>query len=227
MLNLKKALVVGTVLTAFCATAAYAADEQADKPSIKERTNRILHENDQAQPPQGDHHKMGPRHFEDCHHILMTQEEREAMQQRRETWKNMTPEQREEAYQKYIQERIDKAPTAEEKAKLQEMEKRRQEWKKMTPEQRKEACEQRRQENLNKLTDAQRAEVEQFIKDDMAQREAMRARLEKMTPEQRACIRDAHMQHGPRHMGPQGGPGHHFGHGPQGGPPPAPPAPDK
>lgn len=216
MLNLKKVLVIGTALTAICATAAFAHEaKQGEAPQHRGPA--------QCQGAQkmhrGDHHKfMKPGSY-----VLMTEAEREAAKQRRETWKNMTPEQREAAYQKYINERIEKAPTPEAKAKLQKMEERRQKWLKMTPEERKEAFakmraakEQQRQERLNKLSPEQKAEVENFIKDQQAQRKAMMERLKNMTPEQRQCIRDARGPQGPRGFGPKDSShGPHAGHGPR------------
>lgn len=212
MLNMKKALVIGTALTAICASVAFA--HEAKQGPAPENCGPRQHMGTHKMHRGGEHQKFmkpGP-------YVLMTEAEREAAKQRRETWKNMTPEQREAAYQKYINERIEKAPTPEAKAKLQKMEERRQAWKNMTPEQRKEAGEkmraareQQRQERLNKLTPQQKAEVEKFLKDSAAQRKAMQERLQKMTPEQKQCIRDARMSQGPHKMGPKGG----F-HGPRG-----------
>lgn len=73
-------------------------------------------------------------------------------------------------------------------------------WNSMTPEQREqaiakirkerqEAHEKRAQESMKKLTPEQKAEVEQFIKEEQAQRTERKARLEKMTPEQREVVR--------------------------------------
>ena len=45
MLNMKKILIAGTVMTALCATAFAATNDQADKPTMRERVNRILCEN--------------------------------------------------------------------------------------------------------------------------------------------------------------------------------------
>lgn len=46
-----------------------------------------------------------------------------------------------------------------------------------------------REECLSKLTDEQRQEVEQFIKDRQQQRQEMRDRVAKMSPEQRQALR--------------------------------------
>ena len=66
---------------------------------------------------------------------------------------------------------------------------------------------------MSKLTPEQKAEVEAFIKEDMAQREARRAKLQNMTPEQREAVR-ANRPLKPRPLKD----GKHFrGHGPQDG----------
>lgn len=70
----------------------------------------------------------------------------------------------------------------------------------MTPEQREKAVEKMRKEckeahekyakeTMAKLTSDQKAEVQQFIKDDMAQRQARHERLQNMTSEQREAVR--------------------------------------
>ena len=70
----------------------------------------------------------------------------------------------------------------------------------MTPEQRQEARakwqkerherhDQSAKEAMAKLTPEQKAEVEAFIKEDMAQRQARHEKLQNMTPEQRQAIR--------------------------------------
>ena len=145
MLNMKKILIAGTVMTALCATAFAATNDQADKPTMKERVNRILCEN------RGD-----------CQPQKMTR-----------------------------QERHDK----------------------------------RAKEAMAKLTPEQRAEVEAFIKDDMAQRQARREKLQNMTPEQRHAIkanRPLKMKDGKHFKGK-----HFRGHGPAGPRPdcPVPPCP--
>lgn len=81
-----------------------------------------------------------------------------------------------------------------------EHEKLRKEWKNMTPEQRnkaiekmhkerKEAHDKYAKETMKKLSPEQKAEVEQFIKEDQAQRQARKARLDNMTPEQREAVK--------------------------------------
>ncbi|MEE0329564.1 MAG: hypothetical protein UDN34_10775 [Phascolarctobacterium succinatutens] len=152
MLNMKKILVTGTVLTAFCASAFAASADSQPQPSMSERVNAILHENDADRPcppPAHRMHRQGPK---------LTPEQRAERQKMREEWKSMTPEQREKAVKKMRKER-------------------------------KEAHEKYAKATMAKLTPAQKAEVQQFIKDDMAQRQARHERLQSMTPEQREAVR--------------------------------------
>lgn len=161
MLNIKKILVTGTVLTAFCTSAFAASADSQPQPSMNERVNAILHENDADRPcppPAHRMHRQGPK---------LTPEQRAKFQKMREEWKSMTPEQREKAVEKMRQER-------------------------------KEAHEKHAKETMAKLTPAQKAEVQQFIKDDMAQRKARHERLQSMTPEQREAVR-ANKPLPPRH----------------------------
>ena len=89
MLNMKKILVTGTVLTAFCTSAFAASADCQPQPSMSERVNAILHENDADRPcppPAHKMHRQGPK---------LTPEQRAERQKMREEWKSMTPEQRE------------------------------------------------------------------------------------------------------------------------------------
>lgn len=152
MLNMKKILVTGTVLTAFCTSAFAASADCLPQPSMSERVNAILHENDADRPcppPARKMHRQGPK---------LTPEQRAERQKMREEWKSMTPEQREKAVEKMRKER-------------------------------KEAHEKYAKETMSRLTSDQKAEVQQFIKDDMAQRQARHKRLQQMTPEQREAVR--------------------------------------
>ena len=152
MLNMKKILIAGAVLTAFCSSAFAATPEDQAQLTMKERVNTILHENDADRPcppPAHRMHRQGPK---------LTPEQRAERQKMREEWKSMTPEQREKAVEKMRKER-------------------------------KEAHEKYAKETMSKLTPAQKAEVQQFIKDDMAQRQARHERLQQMTPEQREAVR--------------------------------------
>lgn len=152
-MNLKKILIAGTVLTALCANAFAAEEAQAPQPTMKERVAAILHHDDERPcPPQGElrgRYHRGPR---------LTDEQRAERQKLRESWKSMTPEQREKAIEKIRKEC-------------------------------QEAHDKHAKESMKKLTPAQKAEVEQFIREEQAQRTERKARLEKMTPEQREAVR--------------------------------------
>ena len=157
MLNMKKIFIAGTVMTALCATAFAATNDQADKPTMKERVNRILCENrkDCPAPTECQGPRLGHQH-RDWH--KMSPEKRAEMEKRRAEWEKMTPEQRQEAREKWQKER-------------------------------QERHDQRAKEAMAKLTPEQKAEVEAFIKEDMAQRQARHEKLQNMTPEQRQAIR--------------------------------------
>lgn len=176
MLNMKKILITGTVLTALCASAFAATSDQAAKPTMRERVNCILAENcDNAPQYHGRHHKRPP----------MSPEQRTEMEKRRAEWEKMTPEQRQQAREKWQKER-------------------------------QERYEKRAQEAMSKLTPEQKAEVEAFIKEDIAQRQARREKLANMTPEQRQAIRanlPLHHENGKHFRGHKGF-GHFRGHGP-------------
>ena len=94
MLNMKKILVTGTVLTAFCTSAFAASADCPPQPSMSERVNAILHENDADRPcppPAHRMHRQGPK---------LTPEQRAEHQKLRAEWRSMTPEQREKAIEK-------------------------------------------------------------------------------------------------------------------------------
>ena len=153
MLNMKKIFIAGTIMTALCATAFAATNDQADKPTMKERVNRILCENrnDCPAPTECQGPRLGHQH-RDWH--KMSPEKRAEIEKQRAEWEKMTPEQRQEArakWQKERQERHDKR-AKEAMAKL-------------TPEQRAEveafikedmAQRQARHEKLQKMTPEQR-----------------------------------------------------------------------
>ena len=154
---MKKILIAGTVMTALCATAFAANNDQADKPTMKERVNRILCENRTDCPAPAD--CQGPRmgkHHKDFKKL--SPEKRAEMEKRRAEWEKMTPEQRQKAREKWQKER-------------------------------QERHDKRAKEAMDKLTPEQRSEVEAFIKEDMAQRQARREKLQNMTPEQRHAIK--------------------------------------
>ncbi len=154
MLNMKKMLIAGTVLAAFCAHAfaAEAPETQPQAPTMKEKVAAILHHDEKDGK---DFHKKfkkekkGPK---------LTAEQKAEHKKLKKEWKSMTPEQRQQAFEKMQKDR-------------------------------QEAHDKYAKETMDKLTDAQKAEVEQFIKDDMAQRAARKARLDNMTPEQRDAVK--------------------------------------
>ncbi len=261
MLNFKRAAIIGSMLAALSVTA-FAADnnaaDQAQKPSMKERVNAILHEDGADQKgPQMDKRGHGPKDFRhhgprDGRHMGPQGDMRGpghgpmVTEESMEKWNSMTEEQRQEAIQKWENMTPDERKEAMDKHR-QEMEKKRAEWENMTEEQRQEAIQKREaemqkraeerkaehdkraKEAMNKLTDAQKAEVEQFIKDDMAQRQARKEKLHNMTEEQREAVRlnMPRKQHQPRFNGEhRQGPRPDGHHGPQGDRPmpPAPPA---
>lgn len=196
MLNMKKILIAGTVMTALCATAFAATNDQADKPTMKERVNRILCENRGDCPAPDAQHgpRLGKHHKHHKDFKKMSPEKRAEMEKRRAEWEKMTPEQRQEARAKWHKER-------------------------------QERHDKRAKEAMAKLTPEQRAEVEAFIKEDMAQRQARREKLQNMTPEQRHAIkanRPLKMKDG-KHFKDK----HFRGHGPAGPRPdcPVPPCP--
>lgn len=124
MLNMKKILVTGTVLTAFCASAFAASADCPPQPSMSERVNAILHENDADRPCPPPAHRMHRQGHK------LTPEQRAKFQKMREEWKSMTPEQREkavekmrkerkEAHEKYAKETMSKL-TSDQKAEVQQ-----------------------------------------------------------------------------------------------------------
>ena len=192
MLNMKKTLIACTVLTAMAASA-FAANTQDNNTTMKERVNKILRENDQ----QPGHHKKQRPNFP---RPKFTEEERAKL-------KEMTPEQR-KAFMKQKHEEFRKSLTPEQRERYDQHRKMMQE--------RREAHKKLVAEKMSKLTPEQKAEVEQFIKDDIAQRKAMGERLKKMTPEQREAVRVARpgFKKGFHHPGPKGH-GPQKAHGPQ------------
>lgn len=151
-MNLKKILIAGTVLTAFCANAFAAEEAQAPQPTMKEKVAAILHHDDERPCPP-DRAMRKPHHKPQ-----LTPAQKAERQKLRENWEKMTPKERQQALEKMHKER-------------------------------QQAHDKYAKETMSKLTDSQKAEVEQFIKDDMAQRQARRDRLEKMTPEQREAVK--------------------------------------
>lgn len=141
----KKSLVVAGVLTALCASAAFAAEQPAQKPSMRERTNAILHHDENSASPDRPYHMERGRHWGGPMHPgpQLTDEQIKEREARRAEWEQMTPEQRQEAHAKWREERM-KNMTPEEKERFEQREAKREEWRQMTPEQRQKAREEAR-----------------------------------------------------------------------------------
>lgn len=141
----KKSLVIAGVLTALCASAAFAAEQTAPKPSMRERTNAILHHEEGDNYPDRPYHMERGRHWRGPMHPgpQLTEQQIKEREARRAEWENMTPEQRQEAHAKWREERM-KNMTPEEKERFEQREKQRDEWRKMTPEERQKAREEAR-----------------------------------------------------------------------------------
>ncbi|MBQ9762949.1 MAG: hypothetical protein IJV92_01175 [Phascolarctobacterium sp.] len=163
-MNYKKALLAATVLTAFCANAAFAGNAP-DKPTMRERVDRILKCEDRVDCPEFKEHKRFGKH----HRHQLTEEQIKEREARREAWKKMSPEERKEAVKKWRAERREKHNQRVE-AKMN----------KLTPEQRKEV-----EDFIKKDREFHREQREEMRKHREKQREEMRD----MTKEQREAIR--------------------------------------
>lgn len=145
----KKSLVVAGVLTALCASAAFAAEQPAQKPSMRERTNAILHHDEGDNYPDRPYHMERGRHWGGPMHPgpQLTDEQVKEREARRAEWEKLPPEQRKKAHEeeraKWREERM-KNMTPEEKERFEQREAKREEWRKMTPEQRQKAREEAR-----------------------------------------------------------------------------------
>lgn len=141
----KKSLVVAGVLTALCASAAFAAEQPAQKPSMRERANAILHHDENDASSDRPYHMERGRHWGGPMHPgpQLTDEQIKEREARRAEWEQMTPEQRQEAHAKWREERM-KNMTPEEKERFEQREAKREEWRQMTPEQRQKAREEAR-----------------------------------------------------------------------------------
>ena len=145
----KKSLVIAGVLTALCASAAFAAEQADTKPSMRERVGTILHHDEGDNYPDRPYHMERGRHWGGPMHPgpQLTDEQVKEREARRAEWEKMTPEERqkahEEKYSKWREERM-KNMTPEEKERFEQREKQREEWRKMTPEERQKAREEAR-----------------------------------------------------------------------------------
>lgn len=123
----KKSLVIAGVLTALCASAAFAAEQADTKPSMRERVGTILHHDEGDNYPDRPYHMERGRHWGGPMHPgpQLTDEQVKEREARRAEWEKLPPEQRKKAHE-------------EERAKWRE------EWRKMTPEERQKAREEAR-----------------------------------------------------------------------------------
>lgn len=152
----KKSLVIAGVLTALCASAAFAAEQTAAaKPSMRDRVNTILHD---------DHSERRPSHWRGPMNPgpQLTEAQLKEREAKRAEWENMTPEERQEAHAKWREERV-KNMTPEEKERFEQREKQREEWRKMTPEERQKAREAARAK-WDKMSEAEKAAARQHYR---------------------------------------------------------------
>ena len=144
----KKSLVVAGILTALCASAAFAAEQTAPTPpTMRQRVDNILHDEHDNATDQSYHRGPG-RHWRGPMHPgpQLTEEQVQAREAKRAEWEKMTPEQRQQArdaaHTKWREERMQNM-TPEEKTQFEEREQTREakraEWRQMTPEQRQQA----------------------------------------------------------------------------------------
>ena len=177
-MNYKKALLAATVLTAFCANAAF-ANETPDKPTMRERVNKILKCEDRVDC----NDRFEQRRYKDGKHCRpqLTEEQIKEREARREAWKKMSPEERKKAIKKWRAERWEKM-TPEEKERFEQ--------RRARFEKRKEAHQKRVEAKMNKLTPEQRQEVEDFIKNDREFHKTQMERMKKHHEAQREELRD-------------------------------------
>ena len=184
MLNFKRALIIGTMLTALSAQAfAAPAVENAPAPTMKERVNAILNEDNTVCPAKDNKQcpQPGMRHHKN---LKLTPEQRKVVDKYRGQWKDMTPEQRKAAGQEIFTVMTKDMTPEQKQAFIENMKQRHKEMM-----ERQARHDQRAKETMAKLTPEQRVEVENFLKEDMAARQARHEKMQQMTPEQRAAIR--------------------------------------
>lgn len=215
-LQWKRTIIAGAVLTAFCANAFAAEPPAPPKPSMKDRVNAILNEDNNVCPPGGplrDGARRAPKppkapeYLKHHHHGItkeawdsMTPEQRHELHEKwRQEWEAKTPEERRELRDKWHKERLERM-TPEQRQRYEERRAEAERLRNLSPEERREEVrklhekrdaerQERAKEKMEKLSPEQRAEVEAFLKEDMEKREQMRERMENMTPEQRDAIR--------------------------------------
>ena len=128
----KKSLVIAGVLTALCASAAFAAEQADTKPSMRERVGTILHHDEGDNYPDRPYHMERGRHWGGPMHPgpQLTDEQVKEREARRAEWEKLPPEQRKKAHEeeraKWREERM-KNMTPEEKERFEERQKAREE----------------------------------------------------------------------------------------------------
>lgn len=128
----KKSLVIAGVLTALCASAAFAAEQADTKPSMRERVGTILHHDEGDNYPDRPYHMERGRHWGGPMHPgpQLTDEQVKEREARRAEWEKLPPEQRKKAHEeeraKWREERM-KNMTPEEKERFEQREKQREE----------------------------------------------------------------------------------------------------
>lgn len=116
---------------------------------MRERTNAILHHDENSASPDRPYHMERGRHWGSPMHPgpQLTDEQVKEREARRAEWEKLPPEQRKKAYEeeraKWREERM-KNMTPEEKERFEQREAKREEWRQMTPEQRQKAREEAR-----------------------------------------------------------------------------------
>ena len=95
----KKSLVIAGVLTALCASAAFAAEQTDTKPSMRERVGTILHHDEGDTYPDRPYHMERGRHWGGPMHPgpQLTEQQVKEREAKRAEWEKMTPEERQKA----------------------------------------------------------------------------------------------------------------------------------
>ncbi len=89
----KKSLVIAGVLTALCASAAFAAEQADTKPSMRERVGTILHHDEGDNYPDRPYHMERGRHWGGPMHPgpQLTDEQVKEREARRAEWEKNDP----------------------------------------------------------------------------------------------------------------------------------------
>lgn len=135
----KKSLAVAAILTSLFATSAFAAEQkEAPKPSMRERVNVILQEENNEQTNSGQY--IGGRRYHrgdvsEKNDISISNKKMKEREERRAHWRDMSPKEREKMRQHWHDERVMNM-TPEERADYDKRNADREKWERMTPEER-------------------------------------------------------------------------------------------